>query len=465
MLPLGAQQQDQQQGETLVVGLGVSGQSVLRFLARQGIALRVADTRLEPPSLRQMQDEYPQLEIELGGLESAKDPSIDRIVLSPGVPRAHPAIQQAIADGIPVVGDVELFARIAKAPVVAITGSNGKSTVTTLVAEMAQQAGMEVRAGGNLGPPALDLLQSKEPDLYVLELSSFQLETTDSLAPCAAVVLNLSPDHMDRYTDFSAYASAKGRIYRHAEHIVYDSDQSSVAELIEREALSGTRTPYQLGDPVDHDAFGVRIDQGEEWIVRGEQVLLPVAALRMVGHHNLSNAIVALALGEAAGIPLQSMIDTLRHFGGLPHRTEWVAESKGVQWINDSKGTNVGATEAAIEGIGALLGTGQKLILIAGGQGKGGDFSPLQPLAASFLRAIVLLGEDAGQISAALGGVVEEYSVEDMSQAVAAAGVVAQPGDVVLLSPACASFDQFSGFAARGEAFCRAVDHWIGACE
>lgn len=453
------------QGETLVVGLGVSGQSVLRFLSRQGVSLRAADTRSELPNIDQIQDEYPQLEIELGGLESAKLDSLDRIVLSPGVPQSHPSIQRATAAGVPVVGDIELFARAAKAPVVAITGSNGKSTVTTLVAEMAEQAGLEVRAGGNLAPPALDLLQSQEPDLYVLELSSFQLETTVSLAPIAAVVLNLSPDHMDRYPDFSTYAAAKGKIYSHAQQIVFDPGQQLVTKLMEEYSFSGVAVAYRLEEPEDSDEFGVRTHQGQAWIVRGEEQLLPVSELRLVGHHNLSNAIAALALGEAAGIPLQPMIDTLRRFGGLPHRTEWIAESNGVQWINDSKGTNVGATVAAIEGIGETLGESGKLILIAGGQGKGGDFSPLQSLASSFLRAAVLMGEDAQEISRALDGVVDEHLVEDMDGAVAAARAVAQTGDVVLLSPACASFDQFSGFAARGEAFRDAVKRRIGVVQ
>ncbi len=450
---------------TLVVGLGKSGQSVLRFLSSHGAPLQAADTRQGPPGLSRLQQQYPNLEISLGPLEGTLLESVERIVLSPGISRWDPAIQQAVAAGVEVVGDVELFARVATAPVVAITGSNGKSTVTTLVAAMAERGGMEARAGGNLGTPVLDLLGEKEPGLYVVELSSFQLETTDSLAPEAAVVLNVSPDHMDRYSTLDHYAETKGSIYSRAAHRIYQHGDGWPARLAAGGG-SASLYPYGLERPVNGKAYGIcRGDSPQKggWICRGGELLIPLDKVKIRGRHNHANALASLALGDAVGIPVAAMVETLQSFGGLPHRTEWIAERHGVQWINDSKGTNVGATEAAILGLQSEIRIGeQRIVLIAGGEGKGADFSPLRSLAGNLLRAVVLLGEDAPLIADSLGDTVPITLVDHMEDAVRAAERVARSGDTVLLSPACASFDMFSGFEARGDAFRQAVHDLAG---
>lgn len=439
------------QRNTLVVGLGKSGQATIDFLMQHGVPLQALDTRVAPPGLEALRQRYPELEITLGPLDSAQLSRFERMILSPGISYWDPAIVQAREAGVEVIGDVELFGWFCSAPVVAITGSNGKSTVTTLVAEMAKTAGWRVEAGGNLGKPAVQLLESAAVDLYVVELSSFQLESTFTLAPAAAVVLNVSPDHMDRYRDLEHYSATKGGIYRHAAHRVYPED-SAVRPLLQQPTVvdaedlpyGGAGARYQL------EASAT----GELQITRAGEPLLPVSALRIAGSHNASNALAALTLGESVGIPLAAMVETLQQFAGLPHRTEWLTEQHGIRWINDSKGTNLGATLAAIEGLTTASG---KIVLIAGGQGKGADFSPLRSVAAEALRGAVVMGEDAPLLETVLATVVPVQQVNDMGEAVAAAAAIAQAGDTILLSPACASFDQYPGFEARGEAFREAV--------
>jgi UDP-N-acetylmuramoylalanine--D-glutamate ligase len=373
----------------------------------------------------------------------------ERLVVSPGVAISEPAIQAAQAMGIPVLGDIELFACYAEAPVVAITGSNGKSTVTLLVEAMARQAGKQVLAGGNLGLPALEMLEKPVPDLYILELSSFQLETTYTLNAIAACILNISPDHMDRYPNFEAYIQSKARVYNGTGSMIINADDLQVTNLAqsERHCLR-----FTLKMPAT-DEYGLREWSGETWLARGEELLLPARKLRLVGRHNLANALAALALGEAAGLPRAAMLSALREFRGLPHRCEWLAEVNGVRWYNDSKGTNVGATLAAIEGLPCQ----GKLVLIAGGVGKGADFSPLHKPLAQRARAVILMGQDAPRLEVALAGSVPLHRVNDMAEAVSEANALAQPSDCVLLSPACASFDMYSGFEARGQAFIQAV--------
>ncbi len=434
--------------KTLIVGLGSTGLSVLRHLRARGETVAVTDSRAAPPGLAEMRESHADVPAALGGFDADFFAAADRLVVSPGVSLEEPLIRQARARGAEIVGDIELFARAARAPVVAITGSNGKSTVTTLLGEMARKAGLRVPVGGNIGRPALDLLDEGPVDFYLLELSSFQLDTTESLDAAAAVVLNLSADHMDRYAALERYAASKQRVYRGHGLMLINRDDSAVLAMREtaRRSLS-----FGLDRPPSEADYGLLEVAGETWLGRGEQRLLPVRELAMAGTHNRANALAALALGEAMGLPLPAMLETLRRFGGLRHRTQWVAETAGVRWYNDSKGTNVGATLAAIEGL-----TGP-LVLIAGGQGKGADFSPLRPALAAKGRAVVLLGEAAETLEAALGGVLPVRRVRDMAQAVEVAAELAQPGDAVLLSPACASFDMFEGFAARGEAFMRAV--------
>jgi UDP-N-acetylmuramoylalanine--D-glutamate ligase len=405
-----------------------------------------------------LRDELPDVAVFVGGFDAAAFAVAEQLVVSPGVSLNEPVIADALGRGMPVMGDIELFARYASAPVVAITGSNGKSTVTTLVGEMARCSGVRVAVGGNLGIPALELLMQEErPDLYVLELSSFQLELTDSLCPAAAVVLNVSPDHLDRYPSLQAYRRAKERIYRGARVKVVNADDPLVTAMVpERESIR-----FTLGVPGPGE-FGLRNYDGDEWLALGDQPLMAAAEVRIVGRHNLANALAALALGHAMQLPLEAMRDALRRFPGLPHRCQWVAECGGIHWYNDSKGTNVGATLAAIRGMPG------KLVLIAGGDGKGADFTPLCEAVRDKVRALVLIGRDAGLIEEAIAGAVPVVRSTTMSQAVEDARRLAQPGDSVLLSPACASFDMFSNFEERGQAFMNAIRAQLlspsGAC-
>lgn len=433
--------------KVLVVGCGRTGLSCARYLARQGLQVAVTDTRSEPPCLQALREELPDVALFLGGFDAEAFAHAGQIVVSPGVSLEHPLIAEARSRGVEVIGDIELFARAAHAPVIAITGSNGKSTVTTLVHEMARAAGHRVRAGANLGTPALELIEDPEPDLYVLELSSFQLESVDSLAPAAAVVLNISPDHLDRYSGLDAYAAAKARIYRNAGARVVNLDDPVACSLADsdRPALG-----FTLEAPGPED-FGLRERDGRLWLCRGEERLLAADELRLVGRHNLANALAALALGTAIGLPRAAMLEALRGFGGLAHRTQWVGGRDGVDWYNDSKATNIGATLAAIAGFD------RPLVLIAGGQGKGADFALLRPVLCAHARAVVLLGEAAGEVEAALNGCVPVQRVDSMEAAVDAAAELARPGDAVLLSPACASQDMFIDYQDRGERFSAAV--------
>ena len=431
----------------LVVGLGKTGLSCARFLAAHGVEVAVTDSRSQPPALAALREALPDAAVFVGGFEEAAFSHADTIVLSPGVSRSEPLVQAAEARGASIIGDIELFARHADAPVVAITGSNGKSTVTTLLGEMARAAGRDVRVGGNLGIPALDLLvEGEAPDLYVLELSSFQLETTYSLNAAAAAVLNVSEDHLDRYAGMDDYVGAKARIFQGDGMAVINVDDPRVAALA-AELPPARVVRFGLGTPSGDD-FGVCRHDGAPWLCRGAESLLAVDELGLRGWHNVANALAGLALGEAVGLERAAMLSVLHSFTGLPHRSQFVAERDGVAWFNDSKGTNVGATLAALRGL-----PGERIVLIAGGQGKGQDFSPLRPALAERGRAAVLIGQDAPLIETGLGGVVPVEHAPDMAAAVAAARRLAHGGDSVLLSPACASFDMFSGYEERGEVF------------
>ena len=431
---------------TLVVGLGMTGLSVVRHLRRLGESMVVVDSRDIPPALNEFKQDFGDVPLYTGKFDSKLFVNAQRIVVSPGVPLSDPALQQARDNGVEITGDIDLFAHEVEAPVVAITGSNGKSTVTTLLTLMAGKAGMNAIAGGNIGLPVLDLLHDSK-DLFVLELSSFQLDTLHRLPMAAAVVLNVSADHMDRYPDINAYAMSKQVIYENAAHAIVNRDDPYVRKMLPHQ--QGT-IGFTLGKPAAGD-FGLCEKDGEQYLCTADKMLLNTAELKIRGQHNFANALAALALGSGIGLPMEAMLDALKEFPGLEHRTQWVAEINGVSWFNDSKGTNVGATLAAIEGLPG------KHVLIAGGQGKGADFSPLREIAAQRLRAVVLLGEDAEKIALALHGVVPVEFAADMEQAVRLADGLAQQGDNVLLSPACASFDMFNGFAHRGEVFMKAV--------
>ena len=432
---------------TLIVGLGKTGLSCARFLSGQGIPVAITDSRAEPPGLEQIRQELPDTALFLGAFQREVFEAAEQLIVSPGVSVAEAPIREALGRGVPVIGDIELFARAAKAPVVAVTGSNGKSTVVSLLGEMARCADWRTAVGGNLGVPVLDLL-ADENRLYVLELSSFQLETTHSLAPKAAAVLNLSPDHMDRYPSLDAYARAKARIYRGAEVGVINRDDERVQAMAGRAVRD---SGFTLGVPQGTD-FGFCQQDGETWLCRGNKTLLPVAELRLKGRHNLANALAALALGEASGLPAEAMLEGLRRFCGLAHRTQLVAESAGVRWYNDSKGTNVGATMAALKGLHDPRNEG-RAVLIAGGDCKGADFTELATVVQSTCRAVVLIGRDARLLQAALTGNTELLPATSLEEAVRQAAQRARCGDHVLLSPACASFDMFRGFEHRGEVF------------
>lgn len=437
---------DEMRLETLVVGLGATGLACARFLASRGEQFAIADSRENPPGIDVLKREFPDIEYHCGEFDAALFQRANRLLLSPGVAPQHPAIVAAIDAGIEVLGDIELFARNADAPVVAITGSNGKSTVTTLVGEMAKAAGRDVRVGGNIGTQALELLQDSTPDLYVLELSSFQLEVTRSLNAAAAVVLNISEDHLDRHGSVEHYAAIKQTIYSGDGVVVLNHDDVVVMAM-----RPDGRDVITFG--LDNaEGFGLLLCEGETFLARDGEALLNVHEMKMPGRHNWSNALAALALGDAVGLEMAAMLKVLREFPGLPHRCQWVAEQNGVNYYEDSKGTNVGATLAALAGL-----PGEKVVLIAGGQAKGQDFSPLKTVVAKRARAVVLIGEDARVIEKALLRAAPLVMAADMSDAVTKARKLAKAGDSVLLSPACASFDMFANYIARGEAFISAV--------
>lgn len=428
----------------LIVGLGKTGLSVARFLAGKGIRFAVVDSRSDPPGLIALREAFPDVGVFLGDFAPAAFAAATHLIVNPGVALDIPPIAAAAARGARVLGDVDLFACCANAPVVGITGSNGKSTVTALLGLMAERDQRRVRVGGNLGEPMLDLLDD-EAELYVLELSSFQLERSSLLEPLAATVLNVTPDHMDRYADLEGYAAAKARIFNGNGVMVLTQDDPIVAAM----AQPGRRVVwFGLNGAAD---FRLQERDGEVWLTRGEQFLMPAGEVRIRGQHNLSNALAALALGTAAGLSEQAMADALRVFPGLEHRMQWVAERHGVTYVNDSKATNVGACLAALSGL-----TG-KAVLIAGGDGKGADFSVLRDAAAQKLRAAVLMGKDAALLQSALGHVVPVSRVNTMHEAVAAAAALAQDGDTVLLAPACASLDQYRDYQHRGQVFVEAV--------
>ncbi|AXI01825.1 UDP-N-acetylmuramoyl-L-alanine--D-glutamate ligase [Aquirhabdus parva] len=447
----------QRGGLKVVAGLGKTGVSVVRYLVDQGYKVAVTDTRIDPPGLA---DLPANIACHLGGLDAELLCRADEIIISPGLALSEPAVQAALAAGVSVIGDIQLLRRATKTPIVAITGSNAKSTVTTLVGEMAANAGVRVAVGGNLGKPSLELLEN-DPQLIVLELSSFQLETTTNLAAAVAVVLNLSEDHMDRHGDMLGYHTAKHRIFQQCERYVINRDDALTRPLI---SDSTPMSSFGLSAP-DINDFGVLRDlDGTLWLAKGRNRLLAASEMKIQGSHNVANALAALALGEAVGLPMESMLTTLKTFAGLAHRCQFVAEQQGVRFYNDSKGTNVGATLAAIEGLGASLASvhpdqpSRKLAVILGGVGKGQDFKPLATPLAHFARAVVVIGEDAPVIEAALQTVLFDHQVPlihvtSLAEAVAHCREVSQAGDAVLLSPACASFDMFLNYEDRGRQF------------
>jgi UDP-N-acetylmuramoylalanine--D-glutamate ligase len=453
--------------KALVLGLGDTGLSMAKWLSRRGASVRVADTRADPPQLAALRRELPAIPAACGPLRDESFAGVDLIAISPGVPLAEPHVGRAIASGASAVGDVELLAQSLgpAARMIAITGTNGKTTVTSLAGAMTRAAGSDCEVAGNIGPAVLDALMQREdsgkrPDLWVLELSSFQLETTESLAAGAATVLNISEDPHDRYRGVDDYAAAKARIFAGGGLQVLNRDDPRSLAM----ALPGRRTvTFGLDAPRREEDWGLLERGGEAWLAQGREALLAVRDMKLAGLHNAANALAALALCRGMGLPLAPLLAALREFKGLPHRVEPVGEARGVRWYDDSKGTNVGSTVAALAG---LAHGGAKVVLIAGGEGKGQDFSPLKPAVARAARALVLIGRDAPLIEAAVAGSgVRMLRAASMDQAVAMAGDAARPGDAVLLSPACASFDMFRNYKHRGEVFREAVERRLGAAK
>jgi UDP-N-acetylmuramoylalanine--D-glutamate ligase len=442
--------------KVLVLGLGDTGLSALRWLHRQGARLYVADTRETPPGVAMLEAELPSVKLHTGAFAEAVFNDTEMIVISPGVAMSEPKVQAAIKRGVPVVGDVELFAQYkpASAKVIAITGANGKSTVTTLVGEMCKAAGLKTVVAGNIGLPVLDTLNGDVPDVYVLELSSFQLETTSSLNADAATVLNISEDHMDRYDGLDDYAQAKARVFfGKGVQVLNRQDAWSMGMALQGHAV----VTFGLDEAANNSDFGLARQANNIQLMRGSKALLTTTEMKIAGLHNATNALAAMALCEAIGVPQVAMLKGLREYKGLPHRVEWVADIGNIAFYDDSKGTNVGATYAALQGL-VSTDDSKKIVLIAGGDGKGQDFSPLADIVEKNARAVVLIGRDAPIIESALSGAkVDLIKAESMEVAVKTAFGLARAGDAVLLSPACASFDMFRNYVHRAEVFVKSV--------
>ena len=432
-------------GKTVIVGLGVTGLSVVRFLVEKNILPVVVDSRENPPGENEFKEQFGNVDYYFGSFYKDKLAAAKQLVVSPGVSIKLPEIDYAQSQGVEVIGDIELFAREVKAPVIAITGSNGKSTVTTLVGDVFKECGWNVGIGGNIGIPALDLLK-KDCEVYVLELSSFQLETLQSLMPVSAVVLNVSEDHMDRYDSFNDYVRAKQNVYKNTKNAIVNRDDSSVAKMqTNAKSIGFTLSAPEAGD------FGLRNVDGQNWIVRNEETLINTTEIFMGGLHNVANVMAVLALIESFELPAESTYKVIKEFSGLPHRMQCVASSEEVNWFNDSKATNVGAAQAAISGLAG------DVILIAGGECKDADLSLLRTSVESHVKHMILIGRDALLIEKACEGVTDIVHASCMYDAVVKAKQLAVAGSNVLLSPACASFDMFKNYEHRGDVFVDAV--------
>lgn len=435
-----------------VLGLGKTGFSCVEFLLlQQNYSVIAVDTREQPPSLAEFKSKFPNVPIYLRSIPPDVIKTIKEMVVSPGVSIHDPLIQTCQRQGISIIGDIELFARYARAPIAAITGTNAKSTVTSLLGEMAHQQGLNVKVGANLGTPAVDLI-AKEVELYVLELSSFQLETTYNLPVAVATILNVTPDHLDRYTDFNEYCQAKQLIYNKAEVAVFNRDDANTKSLKHKPEKCYS---FGVNTPNNEREFGLCVDNATRYLAQGDELLLPVMELAPALQSYPENALAALAMGTVLGLPIEKMIHTLQYFRGLPHRCELIGIFDGVRWYNDSKATNIGAVVAAIKNIAPN--TKGKVVLIAGGQGKGVSFAPLRDTVQEYVDVVVLLGEDAEIIASALAGCTKIEFAKNMQDAVIMARRIVSTGDVVLLSPACASFDMFKNYAHRGEVFTNLV--------
>jgi len=436
--------------DAVIVGLGKTGLSCFRYLSNQGLNVAITDSREEPPELLELKAEFESASVYLGQINEQVLLASDQIILSPGVSLDNKSIKLSIENNIPVFGDIELFCQKAQAPIIAVSGSNGKSTVTTIVAEMTRLAGLKTYVGGNIGIPALDLLSDSTPDLYVLELSSFQLETTYSLNAHASVVLNVSPDHMDRYSSLKDYVNTKKRIYSGQGLMVLNKDEEYIHSIID----SKRDTIYfSLGAP-EGENFGLINHNNEVWLSQGNEKIINKNQLKIKGEHNISNALAAMALAGAVNVPTNIMADVLKNFTGLEHRCQLVREIDNVSWYNDSKATNVGACIAAITGLCEL----GNIILIAGGDSKGADLSGLNPIVKKYIKRVFLFGIDANKLADVMGSDVDKEFVNNMNEAVKGASKIADSDDIVLLAPACSSLDMYKNYQQRGDAFISAID-------
>jgi len=439
----------------VIIGLGVTGLSCARYCLQYDIPFVINDSRHHPPCLEQLKKLSSHINMVLGEISLQLIMQASLLLVSPGISLQHPAIAMAITKGIPVVGDIELFVQKIKQPIVAITGSNAKSTVVTLVGEMAKAQGKKAILGGNLGVPVLDLLSQSSPDFYCLELSSFQLERTYSLSAKIATVLNICEDHMDRYDNMDEYILIKKRIYKDCQLAVINRHDKRLYPSLDVPCIS-----FGLDQP-EQGHFGIIKAHGVHYLAYGNQCLMPVDDIKMPGRHNMMNALSALAIGDSLSFDLPKMLSVLRKFPGLPHRCQFLQEYGGVHWYNDSKSTNVGATMAAVDSLSSLTTTRGKIILIAGGVGKGTDFSPLKSLLKKHARQLIVLGIAAKRMIRCFKDIIDIEHVNDLQTAIEVADLVAVRGDIVLLSPACASFDMFQNFEDRGNQFMTLVQKWL----
>ena len=434
---------DPADARVLIVGLGTTGYSAARFLQQTPIKFAVIDSRSNPPQIDRLREQMPDVPVFSGGFDQSAFDVATHLLVSPGVSLTEKVIHKAMQAGVTVMSDIDLFACATDKPIIAITGSNGKSTVTTMLGDMGNAAGLRTAIGGNLGTPALDLL-AQDADLYVLELSSFQLERTTALNAKAATVLNLSADHLDRHDGMNEYALEKRRIFRGDGAMIMNADDPGVMAMKDPTRSCISFSTHQTAD------FYLRRDDVDQ-LMHGDEVLMNTSELNLEGNHNIANALAALALGYAAGFDINAMCRALKKFKGLPHRMQKVAEVGGVRWINDSKATNIGACIAALQGYD------RKVVLLAGGDGKGADMTELTPIVKEKAKAVILMGKDAKLIDQALNNCVPTYFAENMKEAVKIAADLAESGDSVLLSPACASLDQYKSYADRGNQFAQCV--------
>ena len=436
--------------DAIVVGLGKTGLSCFRYLSNQGLNVAITDSRDIPPELAKLREEFGSVPMYLGEINEEALFASDQIILSPGISLGNKSIQLSIERNIPVFGDIELFCQKAQAPIIAVSGSNGKSTVTTIAAEMASSSGLKTYVGGNIGVPALDLLDNVVPDLYVLELSSFQLETTFSLNAHASVVLNISPDHMDRYSSFQDYAAAKKKIYLGNGLMVVNKDEEYFHSMNDanREIIY-----FTLGAPEEGN-FGLINQEHEVWLSYGSEKIINRSQLQIKGEHNISNALAAMALAKTIDVSTSTMFDVLKDFTGLQHRCQLIRKINNVSWYNDSKATNVEACVASIKGLSSF----GKIILIAGGDSKEADLSGLRSVIKKYVKKVFLLGVDANKLANVIDSDVEKDFVKNMSDAVKGASKIADSGDLVLLAPACSSLDMYINYQQRGDAFISEVN-------